>query len=227
MTYLFQRGHVPGPAPTEFGLRSSPHPEFGTLFVSCQPWWAPMGLPATGRGLLLSHQTWLKGEWCDGPIVRWEAGEITDIVLPGGPLEVELGPPGPALGDLEAWLAEERFFALKQSLAHGLRLRAGGGLHDGVELRAEAFTLDTLLSLLLVRFANPQHQCFFNAPDQAWRRLAQNLNIALVRSGDRPRASIPLIEDWGSRETVRELLRWQKSKSPFIPQHLWDRLSAW
>jgi hypothetical protein len=198
-------------------------PTFGPIIVSRSPWWSDLPTPLGEEGLWLSYQGYFNGIWCDGVFGRWVDGHWVDLILPGPAFRWNISRSLLPIEDVAAFWSEEKFFAQKQSLVLAVRRAFDNDLRMPLFLQSHECPVHFVLHMLLFRLAFPDRTIQILPSDAAWKRLAQNLNISPLKVHP---ANPPMVgPQLGPREKLLELIQWQQSKSPFIPQNLLSSLS--
>ncbi|RZA16746.1 MAG: hypothetical protein EOP10_24035 [Proteobacteria bacterium] len=206
------------------GLYRYDHADLGPIFLSKQPWWTDLPLIRGERGLWMSFQGFSEGVWCDGIFGRWAEGRWVDLILPGPSFEWGLSRSTLAIEDVSEFWSEEKFLAQKLSLIEAVRLVFASTGVVPIYLKRMDCDVQFLMHMFLVRLAFPLRSIQVFPADPSWKRLAQNLNISVLKS----EPSIPAAAciDLGPKEKLLELIHWQQSKSPFIPINLFTSLSV-
>lgn len=202
--------------------------ELGSIHLTRKAWWEDLPELPADSGLWLSYQGFVDGIWHDGAFGRFVNGSWTDLVLSGAAFILELGRSELAIDDLEEFYSDFKFLSQKGSLIVAMlkqfSIRAG----ETCEMIQTGGDADFLLQLLLMRLAFPTIELSLSPKNVAWKRLAQNLNIQILREGNGQRSGrrLPCLPSLGPREKVIDFLRWQQAQSPFIPQKLFLDLSS-
>lgn len=207
--------------PISDGFYTAEHPVFGHMALAKMPWWSELPAPPAEKGVWLSYQGMFEGIWHDGIFGRYEDFQWTDLVMPGAKFTLEFGSSQLPLEDPQGFFEQEKFFAQKQSLIYCMKAQFPRISHQPLSLGSSGSSADFILGLLLMRLAFPQIRLSILPDSVAWKRLAQNLNIEPLKASATP---LTVLGSFGPREKVVDLLCWQQSRSPFIPQHLLNSL---
>ncbi len=198
--------------------------DLGAVFLSKQAWWSDLPLIRGESGIWMSYQGFSQGVWCDGVFGRWAEGQWVDLILPGPSFEWGLSRSARAIDDVSDFWEEEKFLAQKLSLIEAVRHAFVIKGTAAIYLKPSGCLVQFLMHMLLFRLAFPQRAIEILPADPSWKRLAQNLNITVLKA-DPKVESIQGI-DLGPKAKLLELIHWQQSKSPFIPLNLLTILST-
>ncbi len=195
--------------------------DVGTIVLGRSPWWSEWPGVSFETGFYLSFQGFYQGYWHDGIVGQKVDGVWTDIVLPGAKFTLKLGRSTKAIDEVQEFWRDEKFFARKQSLILSMREHFRD-LHSAYLVeRGSLNDAEFVLFILLLRLAYPKLRLWLEPKDVAFKRLAQNLNYEIARSGvSVPNLKLAYPRSLGPKVEILELLRWQNRRSPFIPSHL-------
>ncbi len=208
------------------GGYSFSHPQFGSIVLVKALWFQDRPQIQGERGAVMSFQGWSQGSWCDGVYGRWEHSQFTDLILSGSPFQVEWGRSFAPPLNIDAWYDKHKFLAQKMSLIEAVRSHYKASIRRDLQLQMDLCTVEEVLTFLLLRLAFPKQKFSFFPRCEGQKRLAQNLNFTVLREPSKKVCLLPLLVDWGSNESVRNLLEWQMRKSPFIPGKIWADLQG-